>query len=166
VLTKAHPKCGSEQKISWNQTGPAGGGYHFTTMSGRYNRFGEEEADGPTILRAGTYFVDVNADVRITAAGPIEGECALDVTISAESLDFKIFSPLVWTLAFPPDDDVYPASVSGLVTITSGDIKHPLTYGCDSAGTPFRVDSSRWWISPVSASTASTASVSTATPRR
>jgi hypothetical protein len=159
VLTPRSSSCGSERKISWNQTGPAGNGYAFKSTPGTINTFGEGEANGPVVTKAGTYFVNVNAQLNIapyTSGG--SGFCALDVTNSTDSVFvFEIFS--AWDYPAPASNlnNSYPFASSGMVPVTARRVGDHLLLVCfDSSFNTVPVKSATWIVSPVSATSSAT----------
>lgn len=155
VLTPHSNSCGSERKISWSQTGPAGNGFAFKSTTGSLNILGEQEADGPTVRKAGTYFVNVNAQLNITSyTSGGSGFCALDIANGSASPEFifEIFSS--WGYPGPASNlnGSYPFASSGLVPVTAKRIGYQFVLACfDNSFATVPVKSATWVISPVSA---------------
>ncbi|HEY2508442.1 MAG TPA: hypothetical protein VGI58_18140, partial [Streptosporangiaceae bacterium] len=153
VLTPRSKSCGAERKISWNQTGPAGNGYSFVTTAGGINKLGTGEADGPVVTKAGTYFVNVNAGLNISAySSASSGLCALDLQkASPSTFVYGIFS--AWDYPYAGDGiDNYPESTSGMIQVSASDVGYQLTLACfDNSGVQVPISSDSWLVSPVGA---------------
>jgi hypothetical protein len=162
VLTSHSKSCGSEKKISWNQTGPAGNGYAFTTMSGKTSKFGEMESDGPVVTKAGTYFVNFTGTLNITPyTSGGAGFCGLDLAHGTTSTTFvfEIFSG--WGYPEPAVDisNAYPFASSGMIHVSAKQTGYQLALFCfDNSFNEVPVMTGTWLVSPVSARSSTTAS--------
>jgi hypothetical protein len=165
VVTSSSPSCGSQRKISWNQTGPrgpVGNGYAFKKTTGTVNKYGGSEADGPIVTKAATYFVNVSAALDISAyTSGGSGFCALDVVSSdGSTFVFDIFS--AWDYPGPGSNlnNSYPFSSSGMVHVAASRIGYQFILACfDNSFAVVPVMSGTWTISPVSATSSSTVPV-------
>jgi hypothetical protein len=162
VITPHSKSCGSERKISWNQAGPAGNGYAFTSTSGLLDKFGGKESDGPVVTKPGTYFVNVTAQLNIssyTTGGA--GFCALDLVTSTPSINyiFEDFSAWNYPAAGSDIKGAYPFASSAMIHVSAKQTKYQFALSCfDNSFTTVPVKTGTWLVSPVSATTSATAS--------
>ena len=122
VITPHSKSCGSERKISWNQAGPAGNGYAFTSTSCLLDKFGGKESDGPVVTKPGTYFVNVTAQLNIssyTSGGA--GFCALDLATDTPSINyiFEDFSAWNYPAAGSDIKGAYPFASSAMIHVSA-----------------------------------------------
>ncbi|HYK31831.1 MAG TPA: hypothetical protein VEV63_07715 [Streptosporangiaceae bacterium] len=165
VVTPHSPSCGTERKISWNQTGPrgpAGNGYAFKSTTGMVNKYGGSEADGPIVTKAATYFVNVSANLDISAyTSGGSGFCALDIVSSdGSTFVFDVFS--AWDYPAPASNinNSYPFTSSGMIHVSAARIGYQFILACfDNSFATVPVMSGTWLVSPVSAKSSSTVPV-------
>ena len=165
VVTASSPSCGSQRKISWNQAGPrgpVGNGYAFKKTTGTVNKYGDSESDGPIVMKAGTYFVNVSANLDISAyTSGGSGFCALDLVSSdGNTFVFDIFS--AWDYPAPGSNlnNSYPFSSSGMIHVAASRIGYQFFLACfDNSFANVPVTSGTWTVSPVSATSSSTVPV-------
>jgi hypothetical protein len=162
VITAHSKTCGSQAKISWNKAGPAGNGYAFTSTAGSLNVYDQSEADGQVITKKGTYFVNVNANLNISAyTAASSGFCALDLvkgSTPSETYLRDIFSAWAYSYAGSANDGVYPESTSGMVSAPAAGYRLAL-FCYDSSANIVAITSATWLVSPVSATASSTAAI-------
>lgn len=134
---------------------PSGNGFAFKSTTGSLDVLGEHEADGPAVRKAGTYFVNVNAQLNITPyTSGGSGFCALDIANASASTEFifEIFSS--WNYPGPASNlsGSYPFASSGLVPVTAKRVGYHFVLACfDNSFATVPVKSATWVISPVSA---------------
>ncbi len=152
VLTPHSRSCGSDKPISWNQ---AGNGFAFTSTAGTDNKFGDSEADGQVVKKAGTYLVTVAAKLNIAAyTSGGAGFCALDLVHGTKMTKFvfEIFSEWGYPAPALNVNNVYPFTSSGMVKVTAKQVGFQFGLFCfDNSFSVLPIKSATWLVSPVSA---------------
>ncbi len=158
VLTPKSSTCGSEKKISWSQTGPAGNGYDFTSTAGTLDKLGFGEADGPVMTKKGEYLVNLRAQEDISAyTSGLSGTCALALGIGKKSL-FVYESLPTLDLPIPAADigNSLPINTTVIIDVPSSEVGYQFYFTCEATTSSGEVDltttSANWLVSPVATS--------------
>jgi hypothetical protein len=138
------PCKGSDQTVTWSQTGPQGqpgtpgapgNGFNFTTASG---------TTGPTLSQAGTYFVVMEAEIDNLSGSPQDGKC---VVVARNG--FSTISNFNGAFNVGPNQDS-TFSFSGMFVIpAAGAPATAGTFCSDGSDNPITTSNVRWWVSPV-----------------
>jgi hypothetical protein len=173
VLTPKSDSCGSQKKISWNEQGPAGNGYDFTSTAGTLDKYGLDEADGPKLAKAGDYLVNVSADENISGyTTGVSGICTVALAEPTTTYIYESLPPFDYPVDASSLDNRLPTNTTVIIDVTSSEAGYQLLFACaaiSSAGaiTDLKPTSAHWLVSPigVTAGTASVARADVSPPR-
>jgi hypothetical protein len=159
VLTPKSDSCGSEKKISWNEQGPAGNGYDFTSTAGTIDKYGMDEADWPDLTKAGNYLVSVGLQEDIAGeTDGFSGICVMALFEPPSTYVYENMTPLDDPFPAPDTENSLPVKTTVTIDVPSSEVGYQLLFACaaDSDGTftDLKPRSAHWLLSPVGVTSA------------